>query len=78
MFYMIVVVVEFELLLWYEWQMEGIVEVQCKGVKFGCKKMIDCECVYQFRVEGLSMVKIVDEIGCSKGVVYKVLLEVQV
>ena len=75
MFHMIAAVAEFELSLRYERQMEGIAKAQEKGVKFGRKKTIDREKVHQLRDEGLSMAKIAEYIGCSKGAVHKVLSE---
>lgn len=75
MFHMIAAVAEFELSLRYERQMEGIAEAQRKGVKFGRKKTIDRERIHQLREEGLSMAKIAEAVGCSKGAVHKVLSE---
>lgn len=75
MFHMIAAVAEFELSLRYERQMEGIADAQRKGVKFGRKPTVDRVRVHQLREEGLSMGKIAEALGCSKGAVHKALSE---
>ena len=75
MFHMIAAVAEFELSLRYERQMEGIASAKQKGVKFGRKKSLDRERICQLREDGLSMAKIAEQVGCSKGAVHKVISE---
>jgi DNA invertase Pin-like site-specific DNA recombinase len=51
---------------------EGRLEAKAKGIKFGRKRQIDRELVKQLRADGQSCIKIAQQLGISRAMVYRI------
>lgn len=73
---MLAVFAQFETDIRKERQMDGIAKAKEKGIKFGRKPVLTAEQeeeLIELRGQGLSLQKVADQMGISKGLVHKVL-----